>query len=368
MIRCNFASPLVDCEPKHLNSVDMQDLLNVVDTPAHHLTDFHIRLILDMVLINVERSQSELNPCLLVPETSPPPPDPSWIHLSLSYQILLKVVQRFPSAKYFRVTFFRAILRQIGSSLSNEREAITSFIVASAKTEVIPVAEMLNMLESALIVWRNTVNEIYAVHCVLSTFLLILKNDRKGSCYDQFFQTVVLPSIESPNFGVFQQPFCGIVLVFAAQDPKIGRYAVEVVMKWWPRTICAKQAACLRTLMTLLPFVKQDLVIVRKMMSLITTAIDSPVYKVALAATDLVCNRGLGELLVDPRAARLRALVIPPLKEAANSHWNADIRARGKLFFEAFARCEPSVEDSEKDRESERVEKWRMIAEKAQDS
>jgi hypothetical protein len=256
------------------------------------------------------------------------------MHLSIAYQILLRLVSLRPVLVTEEMV--RIVLAQIGAPLIAEREAITAFVVACARADF-GIEKLLDLLPGALLIWQDSANHAFAVHCALATFAALVRT--YGVWSNKFAETVLLPSAASQDFDVFQQPFTDAVAL--AKNPLFATRAARVVVRGWSQAIAAKQVACLRALAALLPLARPQLTLSRKIGSLIATGIASPVSKVAIAA--LECARALGDLL-DPE---LMVILLPAANEAVGNHWDPDVRKRVELAFDESLRCQLDTDDQD---------------------
>jgi hypothetical protein len=340
---------------------DLQDLLSVLETEGHRLSSRQITLILEMVLANVERPIPEYEERMLVVESCMPPADPAWPHLSFVYQILHKVLQFHPQSQYFTVHFVRGVLAQIGSPAAQERDVIASFVFSCARLNVFPVPKLLALCEGAVTTWHGSVNHMFAVQCVLSACVLILKMmNGASSAMKSFFDRFVLHAVTSPHFGVFQNQFTDIAIHMAGMSPDVVTQAVKMIVQCWSSVLVDKQTACLRALGSIMRATYVDVPLVSILAPIIAVSVGSPSFRVSAAALELLESSSVSEALGRRDASAFRALIKASLWDAVHTHWGAEVRDHLRPMLDALLQFQDRARPDRC-----RVQSWLAVAEQA---
>jgi hypothetical protein len=267
---------------------------------------------------NVVRAIPELNERMIFVGNCQLPSEPAWQHLSLVYQLLHRVLLLFPNNQYFTLPLIRSVLGQIGSTYSPEHDTIATFVFSCAKLSLFPFVKLLELCEGAVMSWHGTMNEMFALQCVMTVYLLILKGfGGAASATKSFFEKVVLSSITSPQFGQFQAQLTEIVILVADFSPGVAHQAVKLLIRCWSRVIVDKQAACLKALTEILQVMPVDVGLIASLGPIITDALASPAYKVAAGAIELLECCNVSDALGRSEAVAFRKVVKAAVSEAA---------------------------------------------------
>jgi hypothetical protein len=366
-IRCSFERPDADSDAKRWKLQDLKDILRTVEVDGVRLTDSLVQAILDMVAANVGRALPEFDEKLLVPENSPPPPDPSWSHLSVSYQILNRVLQKYPPPIHARMPLIRCLLPMIGSPITAERDAVANFLIIATKFDILTIGQLLQLLEGAVDSWNGSTNSMFAIQCGLMTFCTLLKmHGTTPPAIHRFFDHVVLPSVTSERFAFFQGTWAEIVLFMSGKWPEIAYESVSAVVRECSNRLPTKQAACVKVMGSLLPQVRYDFTVVEGIVKRTADAIASPVFRVAMSGLDLVSLPMFVEIVASPSAGASMMLLGRTMRETAKAHWCPEIRVRASATMEMIGRYSSrmrATRDADVGaREEERLRRWMVIA------
>jgi hypothetical protein len=338
----------------------LQEILQVFDTLHCDLSDSQIHAVIAMVVANVGRAIHAFNERLLVPETTPPPPDPAWPVHRLAYRILERVLRLRPRAVRVDPRFVRRILCQIGSAVTAEREMIAWIAVTCTELDLVPTRAMLAMLEDALSEWGNSVNEMFAIHAVLVFFTGILKSHGKVLPeVRRFFDRVVLQTAASPRFGFFEPMFSEIVRFMRIMYDDVTLKTLRVLVRHCPFYAPVKQVACFTAMSPLVAAVGPRTALLEGVGPAIVAALESGNQRAVVCAVEILSLGGFKELLSRPEGVSLLTMVLPAARNAACRHWSSEVRKRVEAFLVRYSAV--TLEDGD-GRPDARMQKWAVVA------
>jgi serine/threonine-protein phosphatase 2A regulatory subunit B' len=329
-IRCRWQHPSADLHAKEIKTNDLLEILKICEIPNsfRRLSQASWTGLLDMIVANIYRHVLPLTPTLQMSEELPTFHDPEWPHLALVYNILRRAHTIAPEMLGLTVPFFKKLLNQIGSPDGREKDQICGFAADFVIGRQRQLAELLDALAAAGLIWHGTANSVFAVHAIVTIYGSVLRVVGPSSApMKRFFYATVLPQLTSISFIAFARPFVTVVQTFIGFHGSGSVDVLRHIAEYWPLMRSAKQVVFLRLFVIAVQCATEPckLVIVQRLFPIVAECIASPVMRVAEAALQL-----LGDPTVDGIVQENAAVLVPMLMAAARhanrNHWAPDIR------------------------------------------
>ncbi|KAF1313762.1 Serine/threonine protein phosphatase, partial [Globisporangium splendens] len=297
------------------------------------------------------------------PEEDEPLLEPSWPHMQLVYEILLrfvlsKEVDSKTAKEYFSKKFMVRLLNLFDSEDPRERDylktilhriygksmALRSFIRRSIndmfytfvyETESLQgVGELLEILGS-----------------IINGFALPLKPEHQN-----FLERALIPLHKAGNLAMFHQQLAYCTTQFVEKDPQTAEPIILGLLKYWPVTASAKEILFLNELEEIIELVQieQFALVLRPLFLRISQAVCSSHFQVSQRALYLWNNESLVRM-VSARRAEVLPLIFGALYRNCENHWHSTVQTLTynvlKLFMEMdsqlFDQCSAQLEERE---------------------
>ncbi|KAF1318172.1 Serine/threonine protein phosphatase, partial [Globisporangium splendens] len=297
------------------------------------------------------------------PEEDEPLLEPSWPHMQLVYEILLrfvlsKEVDSKTAKEYFSKKFMVRLLNLFDSEDPRERDylktilhriygksmALRSFIRRSIndmfytfvyETESLQgVGELLEILGS-----------------IINGFALPLKPEHQNS-----LERALIPLHKAGNLAMFHQQLAYCTTQFVEKDPQTAEPIILGLLKYWPVTASAKEILFLNELEEIIELVQieQFALVLRPLFLRISQAVCSSHFQVSQRALYLWNNESLVRM-VSARRAEVLPLIFGALYRNCENHWHSTVQTLTynvlKLFMEMdsqlFDQCSAQLEERE---------------------
>ncbi|EEY70034.1 serine/threonine protein phosphatase 2A [Phytophthora infestans T30-4] len=297
------------------------------------------------------------------PEDDEPMLEPSWPHMQLVYEILLrfvlsKEVDSRTAKEYFSKKFMIKLLNLFDSEDPRERDylktilhriygksmALRSFIRRSIndmfytfvyETESLQgVGELLEILGS-----------------IINGFALPLKPEHQN-----FLERALIPLHTAGNLAMFHQQLAYCTTQFVEKDPQTAEPIIMGLLKYWPVTASAKEILFLNELEEIIEMIQMEqfAAVMRPLFLRISQAVCSSHFQVSQRALYLWNNEALVRL-VSARRAEILPLIFGALYRNCENHWHSTVQTLTynvlKLFMEMdsqlFDQCSAQFEERE---------------------
>uniref|UniRef100_K3X5R1 Serine/threonine protein phosphatase 2A regulatory subunit n=1 Tax=Globisporangium ultimum (strain ATCC 200006 / CBS 805.95 / DAOM BR144) TaxID=431595 RepID=K3X5R1_GLOUD len=320
------------------------------------------------------------------PEEDEPLLEPSWPHMQLVYEILLrfvlsKEVDSKTAKEYFSKKFMVRLLNLFDSEDPRERDylktilhriygksmALRSFIRRSIndmfytfvyETESLQgVGELLEILGS-----------------IINGFALPLKPEHQN-----FLERALIPLHKAGNLAMFHQQLAYCTTQFVEKDPQTAEPIILGLLKYWPVTASAKEILFLNELEEIIELVQieQFALVLRPLFLRMSQAVCSSHFQVSQRALYLWNNESLVRM-VSARRAEVLPLIFGALYRNCENHWHSTVQTLTynvlKLFMEMdsqlFDQCSAQLEEREgkaQQTTEQRQLKWTALEKRIQE-
>lgn len=339
--RCNFEYVDADREAKAQKTEDLNDIMQALSVPANvrKFTPGMVRSIIKMTTSNIVRPVIRLDQKLIVMDELTPILDPVMEHLLIIYQILNRMLHCLPGNSAFNFRLLRRIIMQSFSPDEREREQIVLFAVEFAKVNTDKMKQFFTILTDVLQMEQGTVNWAFAGLCVLAILQkLIAEWGAIPKVAMQFFATTILPMFARPNFVFYKGLMTAVVTEFV-NKAKQAPVVVNCMLRYWPQTRNAKNAAFLRMMTVVISrmYQKEAAPLIVPMFRKFADGTLSPSEKVAEAAIQNFSDPMLKQFLLE-NARPVFEIMVPVLKMTAETHWSMKIRELAKTALAYMSR------------------------------
>jgi len=323
------------------------------------------------------RSSGELD--TFDPEEEEPNLEPSWPHLQIVYEFLLRyVVSNDTDAKVAKKHidhhFVLCLLDLFDSEDPRERDYLKTILHRVYGKFMVHRPFVRKAIHHVFYRFifeterHNGVAELLEIlGSIINGFALPLKEEHK-----QFLHRALMPLHKPKCVGIYHQQLAYCVTQFVEKDAKLTAPVLEALLRYWPVTNSQKEVLFLGEMEEILELTQapEFTLVMRPLFQQIAKCHNSSHFQVAERALFLWNNEYIVHLVASNRHS-----VLPVVFEALErnmEHWNAAVHSLTmnvrKMFQEMDAAlyddCEKNYRDQERERaasERKRQEKWANI-------
>ncbi|XP_076909492.1 serine/threonine protein phosphatase 2A 57 kDa regulatory subunit B' kappa isoform-like isoform X1 [Bidens hawaiensis] len=273
--------------------------------------------------------------------------DPSWSHLQLIYDILLRFVSLNSldskvAKQYIDQPFLLKLLNLFDSEDPRERECLKS-VLHRIYGKFMVHRPFIRMAVSNIMYQfvyetgkHNGIAELLEIFgSVISGFTLPLKKEHK-----MFLSRVLIPLHKPKSIGSYHHQLTYCVVQFIEKDPRLASVVINGLLKYWPVTSSQKQLMVLSELEELLEIIRTDEFekIMFPLFRRIRCCLDSYHFQVAERAHFLWNNEHIRRLIMSNRQV-IMPIVFSSIQQNSKSHRNRTVLNLAqnvmKMFHEA---------------------------------
>ncbi|KAJ3694168.1 hypothetical protein LUZ60_009648 [Juncus effusus] len=375
-----------DKESKRQSLIELTEFLSSTTEP---LTEPMIIALCRLFSINLFRvfppktRPNSINLFLTEIEEDDPVFDPSWFHLQIVYDLLLRfvtssLIETKIAKKYMDNSFISKLLDLFDSEDPRERECLKT-VLHRVYGKFMSHRSFIRK-EVSNIFYRfafetdkhNGIAELLEVFgSVISGFAKPLKEEHK-----LFLYKALIPLHKPKIVGNYLPQLTYCIMQFMEKEPKLGSLVIKGLLKYWPVVNSQKEMMFLGELEEVLEAIEMDEF--RKCMvplfRRIACCLNSSHFQVAERALFLSNNEHLINLISENRQT-LIPIIFPALERNSRMHWNRSVlnvtNNVRKMFYEMdetlLLACETSFREEE-EKKAERDEKRRIIWERLEAS
>ncbi|KAG2295050.1 hypothetical protein Bca4012_003862 [Brassica carinata] len=318
------------------------------------------------------------------PEEEEPYLDPSWPHLQLVYELLLRYVVSTDTdtkvaKRYIHHSFVLKLLDLFDSEDPREREYLKTILHRIYGKFMVHrpfIRKAINNIFYRFIYEterHSGIGELLEIlGSIINGFALPMKEEHK-----LFLIRVLIPLHKPKPMAVYHQQLSYCIVQFVEKDYKLADTVIRGLLKYWPVTNCTKENLFLTELEEVLE-ATQPVEFQRCMVPLfqqIGRSLNSSHFQVAERALFLWNNEHIVGLVAQNRTVIL-PIIYPALEKNIQSHWNQAVHGLTtnikKMFMEMdpelFEECQRQYEEKQarsKEVEEQRLLSWKRLAEAA---
>ncbi|KAM0042631.1 putative protein phosphatase 2A, regulatory B subunit, B56, armadillo-like helical [Helianthus debilis subsp. tardiflorus] len=334
----DFGDALKSVKEKEIKRQNLQELVELVQSGSSKMNEIMQQEMVDMIAVNIFRA---LPPAAYEntgaidgdPEEDDMYLEPSWAHLQLVYELLLRYVVSHDTdtkvaKRFIDHSFVLNLLDLFNSEDPREREYL--------KTILHRVYGKF-MVHRPLI--RKAINNIFyrfifetERHPGLGELLDILGSIINGLAvpikeeHKLFLVRALIPLHKAKYINYYHQQLSYCITQFVEKDYRLADSVIRGLLKYWPVTNCTKEILFLGEIEEVLD-VTQPAEFQRCMVPLfrqIGRCINSPNFQVAERALFWWNNEHIVDLIAEYRGVIL-PIIFEPLEKNIRSHWNQAI-------------------------------------------
>lgn len=265
----DFTNASINASEKELKRVILLELIEFVSSHSSSYSEQAILAVCKMCSMNLFRDfPPYISTCIPTPiddddEDHEPRYDPSWPHLQLVYDLLLKFVTSSSletrlAKKYIDYTFLLRLFELFDSGDPRERECLKillhkiygkftihrSFI--RKNISYIFYDYMLDIEK------HNGITELLEIlGSVIAGFALPLKQEFKV-----ILCRVLIPMHKPKSLGVYSQQLTYCITQYIEKEPKLASRVISGMLKFWPKTSSRKEVMFLNELEEILEVIQ----------------------------------------------------------------------------------------------------------------
>ncbi|KAJ4898325.1 Serine/threonine protein phosphatase 2A 57 kDa regulatory subunit B' beta isoform [Raphanus sativus] len=318
------------------------------------------------------------------PEEEEPYLEPSWPHLQLVYELLLRYVVSTDTdtkvaKRYIHHSFVLKLLDLFDSEDPRERDYLKTILHRIYGKFMVHrpfIRKAINNIFYRFIYEterHSGIGELLEIlGSIINGFALPMKEEHK-----LFLIRVLIPLHKPKPIAIYHQQLSYCIVQFVEKDYKLADTVIRGLLKYWPVTNCTKENLFLGELEEVLE-ATQPVEFQRCMVPLfqqIGRSLNSSHFQVAERALFLWNNEHIVGLIAQNRTVIL-PIIYPALEKNIQSHWNQAVHGLTtnikKMFMEMdpelFEECQRQYEEKQakcKEVEEQRLLSWKRLAEAA---
>ncbi|KAL2933501.1 B'BETA: Serine/threonine protein phosphatase 2A 57 kDa regulatory subunit B' beta isoform [Bienertia sinuspersici] len=385
----DFSDTLKSVREKEIKRQTLMELIEFIQSGSGKIHETVQEEMIKMVSINIFRclppsSHENTGVEATDPEEEEPFLEPSWPHLQLVYELLLRyVVSQDTDTKiakrYIDHSFVLKLLDLFDSEDPREREYLKTILHRIYGKFMVHrpfIRKAINNIFYRFVYEterHSGVGELLEIlGSIINGFALPMKEEHK-----LFLVRALIPLHKPKPVGLYHQQLSYCITQFVEKDYKLADTVIRGLLKYWPVTNCQKEVLFLGELEEVLE-ATQAAEFQRCMVSLfkqIARCLNSPHFQVAERALFLWNNEHIVSLIAQNRSVIL-PIIFEALEKNIQSHWNQAVHGLTvnvrKMFLEMdvelFEECQRQYEDKvsrAKEVEEQRQLTWKRLAEVA---
>lgn len=362
----DFTDTLKSVREKEIKRQTLLELIEFIQSGSGKIRETVQDEMIKMVSINIFRS---LPPAglentgveVIDPDEEEPYLEPSWTHLQLVYELLLRYVvsqdtDTKVAKKFIDHVFVLKLLDLFDSEDPREREYLKTILHRIYGKFMIHrpfVRKAINNIFYSFIYEterHSGISELLEIlGSIINGFALPMKEEHK-----LFLVRALIPLHKPKPLGVYHQQLSYCIIQFVEKDYKLADIVIRGLMKYWPVINCQKEVLFLDELEEVLE-ATQPAEFQRCMSPLfkqIGRCLRSPHFQVAEKAHFLWNNEHIVNLIAQNRVVIL-PIIFDALEKNIHSHWNQVIHGLTvnirKMFqemdAELFEECQKQYEE-----------------------
>lgn len=377
---------------KEMKRQILLELVDHVTTNKGWFAECVLGDILAMVSANLFRALSPPPMALTAPggydpEEDEPTLDPTWPHLQIVYEFLLRfIVSTEPDPKLLKKhlagEFILNLLRIFGSEDPREREYLKTILHRIYGKFMSLRSFIRRSMNDVLyrIIYdndrHNGIGELLEIlGSIINGFALPLKLEHK-----RFLKNVLIPLHKVQRLSCFHQQLSYCVTQFIDKDNALATPILRGLVRFWPLTSSGKEVLLLNEMEEILEItpaaqLRNSNGLIDVVFGRLARSIRNQHFQVAERALFFWNNDLIGTLTADHRK-RVFPVVIRELCCIEKMHWNTTVHSLAlnvtkmlsEMDAELYARCLTVANEEHETREAradQRSRKWRAIAQEA---
>ncbi|KAL8131186.1 serine/threonine protein phosphatase 2A 59 kDa regulatory subunit B' zeta isoform-like [Apium graveolens] len=379
----DFSDPSKNLEEKDIKRQTLLELVDYISSVTSKFNEITMQEITNMIAANLFRALPNHDnklPYVYDPEDDEPTLEPSWPHLQIVYEFLLRFIASPETdaklaKRYIDQSFILRLLDLFDSDDQREREYLKTILHRIYGKFMVHrpfIRKSINNVFYNFIFetgHHNGIAELLEIlGSIINGFALPLKEEHK-----LFLVRALIPLHKPKSISMYHQQLSYCIAQFVEKDSKLADPVIRGLLKYWPITNSSKEIMFLGELEEILE-ATQAAEFQRCMVPLfrqIGRCLNSSHFQVAERALFLWNNDHIRTLITQNRKVIL-PIIFPALESNTRSHWNQAVQSLTlnvkKIFSDAdqalFDDCLSKFEEDQiKDKETlmKRVSTWNRL-------
>ncbi|KAH9671231.1 serine/threonine protein phosphatase 2A 57 kDa regulatory subunit B' beta isoform [Citrus sinensis] len=386
----DFNDSMKSVREKEIKRQTLLELVDFIQSGSAKITENCQEEMIKMISINIFRclppaSHENTGQEVVDPEEDDPYLEPSWPHLQLVYELLLRYVVSSDTdtkiaKRYIDHSFVLKLLDLFDSEDPREREYLKTILHRIYGKFMVHrpfIRKAINNIFYRFIYEterHSGIGELLEIlGSIINGFALPMKEEHK-----LFLVRALLPLHKPKPVAMYHQQLSYCITQFVEKDYKLADTVIRGLLKYWPLTNCQKEVLFLGELEEVLE-ATQGAEFQRCMVPLfrqIARCLNSSHFQVAERALFLWNNEHIVSLIAQNRNVIL-PIIFEALEKNIQSHWNQAVHGLTvnvrKMFLdmdaELFEECQNQYEEKEsraKEVEEQRELTWKRLADVAE--
>ncbi|KAF6159119.1 hypothetical protein GIB67_032736 [Kingdonia uniflora] len=381
----DFSDPSKNLKEKDIKRQTLLELVDYITTVTSKFNEIVMQEITKMVSANLFRTFPSGNfdskiPESYDPEEEEPTMEPSWPHLQIVYEFLLRFVASSETdakiaKRYIDHSFVLRLLDLFDSEDQREREYLKTILHRIYGKFMVHrpfIRKAINNIFYRFIFEtekHNGVAELLEIlGSIINGFALPLKEEHK-----LFLVRALIPLHKPKCVSMYHQQLSYCITQFVEKDIKLADTVIRGLLKYWPITNSSKEVMFLGELEEILE-ATQAAEFQRCMVPLfrqIGRCLNSSHFQVAERALFLWNNDHIRNLITQNQKVIL-PIIFPALERNTRTHWNQAVQSLTLNVRKIFSDADPELfeecltkyqEDESKERETreKRDSNWKRL-------
>ncbi|XP_050228719.1 serine/threonine protein phosphatase 2A 57 kDa regulatory subunit B' beta isoform [Mercurialis annua] len=382
----DFTDTLKAVREKEIKRQTLLELVDFIQSGSGKITETCQEEMIKMVSVNIFRclppaSHENTGQEAADPEEEEPYLEPSWPHLQLVYELLLRYVVSSDTdtkvaKRYIDHSFVLKLLDLFDSEDPREREYLKTILHRIYGKFMVHrpfIRKAINNIFYRFIYEterHSGIGELLEIlGSIINGFALPMKEEHK-----LFLVRALMPLHKPKPISVYHQQLSYCIVQFVEKDYKLADTVIRGLLKYWPLTNCQKEVLFLGELEEVLE-ATQSAEFQRCMVPLfrqIARCLTSSHFQVAERALFLWNNEHIVSLIAQNRSVIL-PIIFEALEKNIQTHWNQAVHGLTvnvrKMFLEMdtelFEECQRQYTEKEsraKEVEEHREQTWKRLA------
>ncbi|KAL4378512.1 hypothetical protein GQ457_02G041560 [Hibiscus cannabinus] len=386
----DFTDTLKSARQKEIKRQTLLELVDFIQSGMSKIPEAYLGEMIKMVGINIFRPlppaahESASAPEGADPEEVEDYMEPSWQHLQIVYELLLRYVvssdtETKVAKRYIDHSFVLKLLDLFDSEDSREREYLKMVVHRIYGKFVVHrpcIRKAINIIFYRFIYEterHSGVGELLEIMgSIINGFTVPIKEEHK-----LFLIRTLIPLHKLKQLSLYHQQLSYCMVQFVDKDYKLGDIVVRGLLKYWPLINCQKEVLFLGELEEVLEAMQSaefQLCMV-PMFRQIARCVNNPNFQVAERALFFWNSEHIVGLISQHRQVVL-PIMFEALEKNIQSHWNTEVHGLTvnvrKMFVEMDSalveECERQLQEKEAmagEVEEQREMKWKKLEEAA---
>ncbi|XP_071736732.1 serine/threonine protein phosphatase 2A 59 kDa regulatory subunit B' zeta isoform-like [Rutidosis leptorrhynchoides] len=355
----DFSDPSKNLKEKDIKRQTLLELVDYITSVPSKFNEVTMQEITKMISSNIFRSLPSCNhdynklPDVFDPEDDEPNMEPSWPHLQIVYEFLLRFVAAPETdtklaKRYIDHSFVLRLLDLFDSQDQREREYLKTILHRIYGKFMVHrpfIRKAINHIFYTFIFEtekHNGIAELLEIlGSIINGFALPLKEEHK-----LFLTRALIPLHKPKCLSMYHQQLSYCVTQFVEKDFKLADTVIRGLLKYWPITNSSKEVLYLSELEEVLEST-QVAEFQRCMVPLfrqIARCLNSSHFQVAERALFFWNNDHIRNLIIQNRKVIL-PIIFPPLEKNTRGHWNQAVQSLTLNVRKMFSDADQSLFD-----------------------